>query len=174
MPLYQLESRRPVIHPGAYVSEHAVIIGDVEIEDGASVWPGVVIRGDNEKILIRRDANVQDGAIIHADPGFPVSIGTAVSIGHQAMLHGCMVHENCLVGIQAIVLNGAVIAANSLVGAGALVGEGKSYAERSLIIGSPAKVIRELTDEVISTIAANAIDYRDRGKLYATKLQPVT
>jgi carbonic anhydrase/acetyltransferase-like protein (isoleucine patch superfamily) len=148
-------------------------MGHVELEEGASVWPGAVIRGDNEKIVIRRDVNVQDGAIIHADPGFPVSIGRGVSIGHQAMLHGCTIGENCLIGIQVVILNGAMVGRNCLVGAGALLGEGKSFPERSLIIGTPARVSRELTDEVIAKLSANASDYRERGKTYSTELERV-
>ncbi|MGF6904965.1 gamma carbonic anhydrase family protein [Paraburkholderia sp. GAS348] len=173
MAVYRIGSQRPLIHPGAYVSEEAVIIGDVEIEEGASVWPGAVIRGDNEKIIIRRDANVQDGAVIHGDPGFPVIIGEGVSIGHQAMLHGCTVGQNCLIGIQAVVLNGAMVGSNCLVGAGTLIGEGKSFPARSLIIGAPAKVLRELTDEVIAKLRANAIDYRERGMNYSKELERI-
>lgn len=173
MALYRIGSRRPVVHPGAYVSTEAVVIGDVEIEDGASIWPGAVIRGDNEKITIRRDANVQDGAVIHGDPGFTVVIGEGVSIGHQAMLHGCTVGQNCLIGIQAVVLNGAMVGSNCLVGAGALIGEGKSFPARSLIIGAPAKVLRELTDEDIAKLRANAIDYRERGMNYSRELDRI-
>ncbi|NKJ50687.1 gamma carbonic anhydrase family protein [Burkholderia sp. SG-MS1] len=170
---YRIRSRQPIVHPSAYVSEHAVIIGDVELEEGVSVWPGAVIRGDNEKIVIRRDVNVQDGAIIHADPGFPVTIGQGVSIGHQAMLHGCTIGENCLIGIQAVILNGARVGRNCLVGAGALLSEGKSFPERSLIIGTPARVSRELTDDVIAQLSANARDYRERGQSYRTELERV-
>jgi carbonic anhydrase/acetyltransferase-like protein (isoleucine patch superfamily) len=173
MALYRIGTRQPIVHPDAYVSEHAVIIGDVEIEEGASVWPGAVIRGDNEKIMIGRDVNVQDGAIIHADPGFPVSIGAGVSIGHQAMLHGCVVGENSLIGIQAVVLNGATVGSNSLVGAAALLGEGKLFPERSLIIGVPAKVVRELTDDAVARLCANAREYRERGKKYSTQLERI-
>jgi carbonic anhydrase/acetyltransferase-like protein (isoleucine patch superfamily) len=173
MAVYRIGSRRPLIHAGAYVSREAVVIGHVEIEEGVSIWPGAVIRGDNEKITIRRDANVQDGAVIHVDPGFPVVIGEGVSIGHQAMLHGCTVGQNCLIGIQAVVLNGAMVDSNSLVGAGALIGEGKSFPSRSLIVGAPARVLRELTDEVIAKLRANALDYRERGMNYSKDLERI-
>lgn len=173
MALYAIGPRRPCVHPRAYVSEHAVVIGDVDIAEGASVWPGAVLRGDNEKISIGRDVNVQDGAIVHADPGFPVTIEAGASIGHQAMLHGCFVGEHSLIGLQAVVLNGATVGARSLVGAAALLGERKSYPERSLIVGAPAKVVRELSDDVIAQLRANADDYRARAQMYSTELKRI-
>lgn len=162
-----------MIAPGAYISEHAIIIGDVSIQAGASIWPGVVIRGDNEKIEVGEDSNVQDGAVLHADAGYPLIIGRRVSVGHQAMLHGCIVGDNSLVGIQAVVLNGASIGPNSLVGAASLLGEGRSYPGRSLVIGAPAKVIRELTDDAIASIRANAFHYRARGQSYEVDLERI-
>ncbi|MEM5387745.1 gamma carbonic anhydrase family protein [Paraburkholderia phymatum] len=173
MAIYKIGTRQPLVHPQAYVSEHAAIIGDVEIGQGASVWPGAVIRGDNEKITIGKDVNVQDGAIIHADPGFPVAIGNGVSIGHQAMLHGCVVGAHTLIGLQAVLLNGVTVGQNSLVGAAALLGENKAFPDRSLIIGAPAKVVRELADDVVEKIRLNAQDYRGRGRLYAAELERV-
>lgn len=173
MAIYRIGSKRPAIDASAYVSEHAVVIGDVEIQAGASVWPGAVIRGDNEKIVIRRNANVQDGATIHADPGFPVIVGDGVSIGHHAVVHGCVNGDYSLIGIQAVVLNGATVGPNTLVGAAALLGEGRSYPGGSLIIGVPAKVVRELTDDAIAALKANALDYRLRGERYARELERI-
>jgi carbonic anhydrase/acetyltransferase-like protein (isoleucine patch superfamily) len=170
MALYQIGLKRPTIHPRAYISEHAVIIGDVEIGEGASVWPGAVLRGDAERIVIGREVNVQDAAVIHADPGFPVNIEAGASIGHQAMLHGCSIGENTVIGIQSVILNGATIRANSLIGAAAFIGEGKSFPERSLIFGAPARVIRELEDEIIADLRAIAKEYRERGEMYASEL----
>ncbi|CAM2162007.1 gamma-carbonic anhydrase [Paraburkholderia sacchari] len=173
MALYKIGTRRPVIHPEAYVSEHAVIIGDVEIGPGASIWPGAVIRGDNEKITIGRDANVQDGAVIHADPAYPVVVGHGVSIGHQATLHGCFVGEHSLIGLQSVLLNGVWVGPNSLIGAADLLGENKRFPDRSLIVGAPAKVVRELNDEAVERIRINANEYRERGQMYATQLERV-
>jgi carbonic anhydrase/acetyltransferase-like protein (isoleucine patch superfamily) len=170
MAIYQIGAHTPRIDPGAYISEHAVIIGDVEIAEGASVWPGAVLRGDNAKIRIGRNANVQDGAVIHADQSFPVDIGAGVSVGHLAMLHGCTVGANCLVGIQAVVLNGATIASDSLIGAGSLIAEGRVFEAGSLIVGSPGRVVRTLGAEAIVRIRANAIDYRDRARTFVTGL----
>lgn len=173
MALYKIGTRRPVIHPQAYVSEHAIIIGEVEIGPGASIWPGAVIRGDNEKITIGCDANVQDGAVIHADPGFPVVVGHGVSIGHQATLHGCFVGEHSLIGLQSVLLNGVRVGPNSLIGAAALLGENKQFPGRSLIVGAPAKIVRELNDEAVERIRINANEYRERGQMYATQLERV-
>lgn len=173
MAVYRIGNRQPYIDSQAYVSEHAVIIGDVEIGPGASVWPGAVIRGDNEKITIGQNVNIQDCAVIHADLGFPVVIEEGVSIGHQAMLHGCFVGEHSLIGLHAVLLNGVTVGACSLVGAAALLGENKRFPDRSLIIGAPAKVVRELDDKVIEKIRLNAHEYRDRGQMYAAHLERV-
>lgn len=164
MAIYSFGGLRPTIHQDAYVSPHAVVIGDVEIAAGASIWPGVVIRGDNAKIFIDKDSNVQDGAIIHVDPGFPVTIGKSVSVGHAAVLRGCSIGSSSLVGIQAVVLNGAFIGDRCLVGAGSLVAQGKTYPNSSLILGSPAKLLRTLTDEDVAFIRQNAVEYCDRAK----------
>lgn len=168
---YSFGRLRPVVHPEAYVSSHAVVIGDVEIGEGASVWPGVIIRGDNAKIVIGANANIQDGAVIHADPGFPVVIGESVSVGHMAMLHGCRIGEGSLIGIQAVVLNGAHVGPRCLVGAGSLLAQGRQFDGSHLILGSPAKVLRALTDEEAASIAKNATEYRERADRYRTELR---
>ncbi|MGZ9174803.1 MAG: gamma carbonic anhydrase family protein, partial [Candidatus Binatia bacterium] len=149
MSIYQLGDDRPIIPASAYVAPEATLIGKVILGENASVWPGVVMRGDNDSITIGNGSNVQDNAVLHTDPGFPVLIGENVTIGHQAALHGCTIGNGSLVGIQAVVMNRAVIGKNCLVGAGALIPEGKTYGDRKLILGSPAKVIRELTDQDI-------------------------
>ncbi len=138
-----------------------------------SVWPGAALRGDNEPIRIGEASNIQEGAVLHADPGFPLTIGAQVSVGHQAMLHGCTVGDGSLIGIQAIVLNGAVIGRNCLVGAGALVTERKSFPDRSLIVGAPAKLVRELTDEEVQGLADNAANYAEKSQLFLTELERV-
>ena len=160
MALYRIGDLAPTIHETAYVAEGATIIGQVILEAGASVWPGAVLRGDNAPIVIGVDSNVQDGAVLHVDPGCPVTLGRGVTIGHQVMLHGCTIHDGCLIGIQSVILNNAVIGEKCLVGAGALVTEGKEFPPRSLIIGAPAKLARELTDEQADGLARNANSYK--------------
>lgn len=170
MTLYQFKDKTPVIAPSAYVANEAVVIGDVRLGENVSVWPGAVLRGDNEPIVLGDNSNAQEGAVFHTDPGYPLTVGKNVTIGHQAMLHGCTVGDGSLIGIQAVVLNGAVIGAESLVGAGALVTEGKSFPPRSLIIGSPAKAIRTLTDDDIAGLQRNAQNYVERGQAFKTAL----
>lgn len=170
MTLYQFKEKTPVIAPSAYVANEAVVIGDVRLGENVSVWPGAVLRGDNEPIVLGDNSNAQEGAVFHTDPGYPLTVGKNVTIGHQAMLHGCTVGDGSLIGIQAVVLNGAVIGAESLVGAGALVTEGKSFPPRSLIIGSPAKAIRTLTDDDIAGLQRNAQTYVERGQAFKTAL----
>ncbi|HEX7911711.1 MAG TPA: gamma carbonic anhydrase family protein [Paraburkholderia sp.] len=173
MPILRLGELLPVIAESAFVAEGSTVIGQVVINAGASVWTNAVLRGDNEPISIGQNSNVQEGAVLHADPGFPLVVEDNVSIGHQAMLHGCTIGAGSLVGIQAIILNGAVIGKNSLVGAGALVTEGKTFPDNVLILGSPAKVARELTSAEIRNIAANASGYRDKGRQYKQTLTRV-
>ena len=162
MPIYQLGDRKPVIPASCYVAETATIIGDVTLGERVSVLFGAVIRGDNDPITIGDDSNVQDNCVLHSDPGLPLTIGKGVTIGHQAMLHGCTIGEGSLVGIQAVILNGAVIGRNCLVGAGAVVTEGKTFPDNSLILGAPAKVVRELSAEDVARLRANAKTYVDR------------
>ena len=167
---YRIADKQPQVAKDAFVAAEATLIGDVTIGERASVWPGAVIRGDNEPIRIGAESNVQEGAVLHADPGFPLNIGTRVTIGHQAMLHGCTIGEGSLVGIQAVVMNGAVIGANSIVGAGALVTEGKQFPERSLIMGVPGKVVRQLSDADLANLANAATVYVKKALAYPTEL----
>jgi carbonic anhydrase/acetyltransferase-like protein (isoleucine patch superfamily) len=146
MALYQLHQHAPQVHDSAWVAESADVIGQVVLAENTSVWSHVTLRGDNEPIRIGARSNVQEGAVLHTDMGFPLTVGTDVTIGHQAMLHGCTVGDGALIGIQAVVLNGAIIGKNCLVAAGALVTEGKVFEDGMLIMGSPAKAVRPLTD----------------------------
>jgi len=173
MPIYQLGDDKPIIPASAYVAPEATLIGKVILGENASVWPGVVIRGDNDSITIGNGSNVQDGTVLHTDPGFPLTVGDNVTIGHQAMLHGCTIGDGCLIGIQALVMNSAVIGNDCLVGAGALVPEGKIYGERKLIVGSPARVIRELTDENIEKMHRAAEGYVRRKDMYSLNLKRI-
>ncbi|MFJ1254654.1 gamma carbonic anhydrase family protein [Cupriavidus sp. CuC1] len=173
MALYQLGDVAPTIDPDAYVAPEATIIGNVTLKSRASVWPGVVIRGDNEPIVVGESSNVQEGTVLHTDPGYPLTIGDKVSIGHQAMLHGCTVGEGSLIGIQAVILNRAVIGKECLVGAGAVVTEGKVFPDRSLILGAPAKVVRELTEQDVANLYRNAETYATRQAMYKTQLKRI-
>ncbi|MDP3084615.1 MAG: gamma carbonic anhydrase family protein [Rubrivivax sp.] len=159
MAVYSLDHHNPQIAATAWVADNATVIGRVALGVDSSVWYGVVIRGDTEQITIGRGCNIQDGSVLHADPGVPLTLGDHVSVGHQVMLHGCTVGDGTLIGIQAVVLNRARIGRNSIVGAGALVTEGKEFPDGSLIIGSPAKVARALTPEEIERLAMTAAHY---------------
>jgi carbonic anhydrase/acetyltransferase-like protein (isoleucine patch superfamily) len=170
MAIYQYDSLVPTIHAETFVAEDATVIGAVTLEQGVSVWPQAVLRGDNEPIHIGQNSNVQEGAVLHADPGFALTVGSGVTIGHQAMLHGCTIGDGALIGIQAVVLNGAVIGKNCLVGAGAIVTEGKVFPDNSLILGAPAKVMRELTPEAIQSMHHNTQEYVSKGQAYKGKL----
>ncbi len=163
MALYRIGEKAPQVAASAYIANEATLVGMVTVGERASVWPGAAARGDNEPIVIGNDSNVQEGAVLHADPGFALTIGARVTVGHQAMLHGCTIGDGSLIGIQAVVMNGAVIGRHCLVGAGAIVTEGKSFAERSLIIGAPAKVVRLLSDDEVAGLERAADSYVERG-----------
>jgi carbonic anhydrase/acetyltransferase-like protein (isoleucine patch superfamily) len=159
MAVYQLDNHTPRIAPSAWVADSAQVIGNVELAEGASVWFGAILRGDTEPLHIGRGSNVQENTVIHADAGYPVTLGENVTIGHQVMLHGCTVGDGSLIAIQAVVLNGAKIGKNCLVGAGSLVTEGKEFPDGSLIMGTPAKVVRPLTPEQIQGLKNSAAHY---------------
>ena len=144
MAIYKIKGHQPSIHESCFVAPEATVIGQAQIGERVSVWPGAVIRADNEPITIGNESNVQEGAILHVDAGKPMTIGEGVTIGHQAMLHGCTVGDGSLIGIQAVILNGAVIGKNCLIGACALVTSGMKIPDRSMVLGSPAKIVREI------------------------------
>ena len=173
MTIYQLGADAPEIDATAYVADSANLIGKVSIKAGASVWFGVTIRGDNERITIGEHSNVQEACILHTDMGFPLTIGNHVTVGHQAMLHGCSVGDGALIGIQAVILNGARIGKGCLVGAGALVTEGKEFPDHMLIIGTPAKAVRPLTEQEIASLKGNAASYGTRARLFKTELKKI-
>ena len=173
MAIYQLDGHAPVVPDSAFVAEEAVVIGQVTLGRDTSVWPGAVIRADNDTIVIGDRSNVQDNAVLHVDPGYPMRVGAGVIIGHLAMLHGCSIGDGALIGIGAIVFNSAVIGRESLVGAGSIVTEGKVFPERSLILGTPAKVLRALTDEEVAGLRAGTQSYVDRGARYRAGLKRV-
>ncbi|HEY0295701.1 MAG TPA: gamma carbonic anhydrase family protein [Bordetella sp.] len=172
MAIYQLDDFVPDIHPSAYVADSADIIGQVTLREGASIWSQVSIRGDNEPITIGRHSNVQESSVLHVDAGCPLVVGEHVTVGHQAMLHGCTIEDGALIGMQAIVLNRAVVGRNCLVGAGAIIPEGRVIPDNSLVIGI-GKVVRELSAEEIATMHANTRHYVERGQQYKTALKRI-
>lgn len=163
---YSLGEETPNLKPTAWVAPTACLIGRVTLEAEASIWFGAVLRGDNEAIRVGARSNVQDGVVIHTDPGFPCSIGEATVVGHRAVLHGCQIGNRCLIGIGAIVLNGAVIPDDCILGAGALVGEGKVLESGFLYVGIPARKVRELKPEELAGVLRNTNGYVDRAGLY--------
>jgi len=171
--IYQFGPHTPAIDPSCYVDENAVVIGAVTLGAESTLWCNAVLRADNDAITIGRRTNIQDGAILHTDPGVPVSIGDHVSVGHMAMLHGCTVGDGSLIGIKAVILNHTVIGKNCLIGANTLLTENKVIPDGSLVIGSPGRVVRALTPEEIAHLHDNADSYVARGKLFKTQLHRV-
>ena len=173
MAIYQLGEHVPDVADSAWVADSAQVIGRVTLAEDTSVWFNATLRGDSEHLTIGRGTNIQDGSVLHADSGFPLVLGENVTVGHQVMLHGCTVGENSLIGIGAVVLNGARIGRNSLVGAGALVTEGKEFPDGVLIVGSPAKVVRELSPAQIEGLKASARHYIANSRRYAADLKKI-
>ena len=172
MAIHQLEHTAPEVHHTAWVAETAVVVGKVTLHENAGIWYGAVLRGDNDRITVGPNSNVQDGSVLHTDHDMPLVIGANVTVGHQVVLHGCSVGDNSLIGMKAVVLNGARIGRNSIVGAGALVTEGKVFPDGVLIVGSPAKVVRELTPEQIAGLQASARHYVQQAQRHR-QCQPV-
>jgi carbonic anhydrase/acetyltransferase-like protein (isoleucine patch superfamily) len=171
MPLYALGEKRPTL-PGRYwIAPNAQVIGDVVLADDVGIWFGAVLRGDNDPLVIGPRSNIQDNSVIHTDTGVGCTIGADVTVGHNVTLHGCTVGDNSLIGMGATVLNGAVIGRNCIVGANALVTEGKVFPDFSLIVGSPAKVVRELPPEVAAQLKRSADHYVANWQRYAAQLK---
>lgn len=170
MPLYSLGDLKPQLGDRAWAAPSAHLIGDVRLGARASVWFGAVLRGDNTPLVLGEETNFQDGAVGHSDPGFPLTIGARVTIGHQSILHGCTVHDDCLIGMGARILNAAVIENECIVGAGALITEGKHFERGSLIVGAPARVVRQVTDEERQLLRASAAHYAEKAQRYAAEL----
>lgn len=169
---YRLADARVQTHPSSWVAPGATLIGKVRLQANASVWFGAVLRGDNELIDIGENSNVQDGTVMHTDMGSPLTIGKNVTIGHNAMLHGCTVGDGSLIGINAVILNGAKIGKHCIIGANSLIAEGKVIPDGSLVMGSPGKVVRELTDAQKTMIEAGAAHYVQNAQRYARDLAP--
>jgi carbonic anhydrase/acetyltransferase-like protein (isoleucine patch superfamily) len=166
MAVYRLGNDAPIIPASAHVAKEATVVGKVKLGEFASVWPGAVIRGDDEPIHVGERANVQGGAVLHTYPGCPLFVGDNVTVGHQAVLHGCTIGAGSLIGIHAVVCSRAVIGKDCLIGPGSLVTEDKVFPDRSLIVGVPARVVRQLTDEDIAAMHANTDTYVQRTEIY--------
>src|SRR3982751_4343329 len=171
MPLYSLGGLAPKLAERAWAAPSADLIGDVRLGARASVWFGAVLRGDNTPLILGDETNFQDGSVGHSDADFPLTIGARVTVGHQAILHGCTVADDCLIGMGARILNAAVLEPECLVGAGALITEGKKFERGSLIVGSPAGVIRQLTDEEKRALRVSAAHYGEKAARYAAELK---
>ena len=171
MPIYTLGDLTPRLAADAWAAPSADLIGDVRLAERASVWFGAVIRADNTPILVGDESNIQDGSVCHSDEGFPLVIGSRVTVGHQAILHGCTVGDDCLIGMGARILNAAVIEPECIVGAGALITEGKRFSSGSLIVGSPARVVRSITDAERQLLRASAAHYAEKAANYAAGLR---
>lgn len=173
MPIHALDGVAPSIDPSAWVAPDAQVIGKVRLGADVGIWFGAVLRGDNDPIVVGNGSNVQEHTMMHTDLGFPLTVGEGCTIGHRVILHGCTIGDNSLVGMGAIILNGARIGRNCLVGAGALVTEGKEFPDGSLILGSPAKVIRTLDEADLERIRRGAESYIVNARRFRDKLTPV-
>ena len=171
--IYSLEGITPQLKGDNYVAPNATVIGNVVLERGANVWWNVTIRGDNDCITLGENVNIQDGSVLHTDTGVPLTLEKDVSVGHMVMLHGCTVKEGSLIGIKAVVLNHAVIGRECLIGANTLIAEGKVIPDRSLVLGSPGRVVRTLTDDDVKMIRSIAQHYVDNARRYNTGLKAV-
>ena len=174
MTAYALGSVSPTLHPeGCWIASSASVIGNVKLERNASVWFAAVLRGDNDPIVIGENSNIQDGCVMHTDPGFPMLVGSGCTVGHQAILHGCIIGDNTLIGMGATVLTGARIGNNCLIGANALVTEGKVIPDGSMVLGSPGKIIRQLSEDEIRRNAKAAAHYVANWQRFARELRPL-
>ena len=171
--IYKLGNKTPQLKGSNYIAPNATVIGDVVMEKNANVWWNVTIRGDNDTITLGENVNIQDGAVLHTDEGVKLTLAADVSVGHMAMLHGCTVGEGSLIGIKAVVLNGAVIGRECLIGANALIPEGRVIPDRSLVVGSPGRVVRTLTDDDAKMLRGIAQHYVDNAARYVETLQSI-
>jgi carbonic anhydrase/acetyltransferase-like protein (isoleucine patch superfamily) len=168
---YSLAERKIVTEGDYWIAHNAIVVGSVVLKNNASVWFNSVVRADNDVITLGENSQVQDGSVLHTDPGFPLTLGKNVSVGHMAMLHGCTIGDGSLIGIKSVILNGAVIGKNCLIGANTLIAEGKTIPDGSLVLGSPGRVVRPLAPEEIETINSTADHYVTEFKRYKTSLK---
>ena len=169
--LYQLGDTKVQVEEGVWVAENAVVVGNVLLKENSSVWFNAVIRGDNDLITIGEGANIQDGSVLHSDPGSPLTVGANVTIGHKVMLHGCDIGEGSLIGINSVVLNNARIGKNCIIGANALITEGKEIPDNSLVMGSPGKVVKTMTDDQAKAVKFSAIHYVENARRFRDSMK---
>ncbi len=170
MPLYALADKRPQLGKDSWVAENATVIGDVRLGENASIWWNAVLRGDNDPIIVGANSNIQDGSVLHTDMGAPLTVGDNVTVGHLVMLHGCTIGDGSLIGIKSVVLNRAVVGKFCIIGANTLIAEGKVIPDRSLVIGSPGKVVRELSDGEVHMLMLSAEHYVNNARRYREHL----
>ncbi|HZV54430.1 MAG TPA: gamma carbonic anhydrase family protein [Rhodocyclaceae bacterium] len=173
MPVYAIGAKRPQIEDPVWIAPNATVIGDVRLARNVSIWWNAVLRGDNDPISIGEGSNIQDGSVLHTDIGVPLTIGANVTVGHMVMLHGCTVGDGSLIGIGAIVLNHAEVGRECLIGAGSLISEGRAIPDRSLVMGAPGRVVRQLTDEDVANMRASAAHYVENWQRYSVQLKPL-
>ena len=169
--LYQLGDTKVQVEEGVWVAENAVVVGNVLLKEKSNVWFNAVIRGDNDLITIGEGANIQDGSVLHSDPGSPLTVGANVTIGHKVMLHGCDIGEGSLIGINSVVLNNARIGKNCIIGANALITEGKEIPDNSLVMGSPGKVVKTMTDDQAKAVKFSAIHYVENARRFRDSMK---
>lgn len=173
MSLYQIGDKKPQLHETSWIAPNATVIGDIHLAANASIWWNATLRGDNDPIHIGENTNIQDGSVLHTDIGTPMNIGANVTVGHLVMLHGCTVGDGSLIGIGSVILNRAVIGKGCIVGANTLIPEGKVYPDHSLIVGSPGKVVRQLSEEEVAKLEKSATHYVNNAQHYRTTLLPL-
>ena len=173
MTLYALADKRPQLGNAVWVAENASVIGDVRLGDNASVWFGAVLRGDNDPIVVGANSNIQDGSVVHTDDGVACVIGDKVTVGHLVMLHGCTIGDGSLIGIKSVILNRAVIGKHCIIGANTLISEGKVIPDRSLVVGSPGKIVRQLTDLEVQFLEGSAHHYVENARRFANNLERI-
>jgi carbonic anhydrase/acetyltransferase-like protein (isoleucine patch superfamily) len=171
--IYRLGDKIPQLAAGVWIAPNATVIGDVRLGENVSIWWNAVLRGDNDPIVIGANTNIQDGSVLHTDAGVSMNLGRDVTVGHLVMLHGCTVGDGSLIGIKSVILNGAVIGKHCLIGANTLIPEGKLIPDRSLVMGSPGKVVRELSDEQVARIAHSAAHYVHNAQHYRKLLEEI-
>lgn len=171
--IYRLGERVPALAEDAWVAENATVVGDVVLAERTNIWFNAVLRGDIERITIGAGSNIQDGSVLHTDEGYPLVLGRDVTVGHKVMMHGCTIGDRALIGINAVVLNGAVIGEESIIGANALITEGKAIPPRSLVMGQPGRVVREISDDEAALLAGAAAHYVENARRYREQLSPV-
>ena len=168
--IYDFEKNVPEVHPEAWVAANATLIGKIKLEKNSSIWFNAVLRGDIELITIGENSNIQDGSVLHTDPGYKLNVGRGVTVGHMVMLHGCQIGDDTLIGIGSIILNNAKIGKNCIIGAKALITENKVIPDNSLVVGSPGKVIREVTEEEKKAVLENTKHYQENWKKYSKSI----